>query len=62
MTTIDGPQCGPGQYGVGMPVTPGPEPSLQFTTVCVDCHNAHAMARFYGGLLGWELAGASPTG
>lgn len=29
-------------------------PSLRLTTVCLDCPDAHAMAAFYGSLLGWE--------
>ena len=29
-------------------------PSISWGTVCLDCDDAHAMARFYGGLLGWE--------
>jgi catechol 2,3-dioxygenase-like lactoylglutathione lyase family enzyme len=29
-------------------------PSISFRTVCLDCADAHEMARFYGGLLGWE--------
>lgn len=29
-------------------------PELALRTVCVDCADAHEMARFYGGLLGWE--------
>ena len=27
---------------------------IRWTTVCLDCHDAQAMARFYGALLGWE--------
>jgi catechol 2,3-dioxygenase-like lactoylglutathione lyase family enzyme len=30
------------------------EPILAVRTVCIDCSDAHEMARFYGGLLGWE--------
>jgi catechol 2,3-dioxygenase-like lactoylglutathione lyase family enzyme len=28
--------------------------TISLGTICLDCHDAHAMARFYGGLLGWE--------
>ena len=27
---------------------------IRLRTVCLDCHDAHAMAAFYCGLLGWE--------
>jgi catechol 2,3-dioxygenase-like lactoylglutathione lyase family enzyme len=29
-------------------------PALRLATVCIDCADAHEMARFYGALLGWE--------
>jgi len=29
-------------------------PAIGMATVCLDCRDAHEMARFYGGLLGWE--------
>lgn len=29
-------------------------PTVALGTVCIDCSDAHEMARFYGGLLGWE--------
>jgi catechol 2,3-dioxygenase-like lactoylglutathione lyase family enzyme len=29
-------------------------PSFRLATVCIDCADAHAMADFYGRLLGWE--------
>jgi catechol 2,3-dioxygenase-like lactoylglutathione lyase family enzyme len=28
--------------------------SISLRTVCLDCPDAHAMAAFYSGLLGWE--------
>jgi catechol 2,3-dioxygenase-like lactoylglutathione lyase family enzyme len=28
--------------------------SFRLATVCIDCADAHAMAEFYGRLLGWE--------
>lgn len=28
-------------------------PIVALGTVCIDCSDAHEMARFYGGLLGW---------
>lgn len=28
-------------------------PDIRLGTVCLDCHDAHEMARFYGHLLGW---------
>ncbi|MEV6969888.1 VOC family protein [Hamadaea sp. NPDC051192] len=31
-----------------------------FRTVNLDCSDAHAMARFYGGLLGWEPTDVEP--
>jgi catechol 2,3-dioxygenase-like lactoylglutathione lyase family enzyme len=30
------------------------DPSFQLQTICIDCADAHAMANFYGRLLGWE--------
>jgi catechol 2,3-dioxygenase-like lactoylglutathione lyase family enzyme len=35
-------------------------PSVTFRTVNLDCPDAHAMARFYGGLLGWEPTAVEP--
>lgn len=35
-------------------------PEIRLGTVCLDCDDAHAMARFYGGLLGWEPAATEP--
>jgi hypothetical protein len=35
-------------------------PEIAVRTVCLDCHDAHAMARFYGGLLGWEPTFTEP--
>lgn len=32
-----------------------PTRSIELGTVCVDCHDAHAMADFYGRLLGWQV-------
>lgn len=29
-------------------------PTIALATICLDCSDAHEMARFYGGLLGWE--------
>jgi len=29
-------------------------PAIALGTVCLDCRDAHEMARFYSGLLGWE--------
>jgi catechol 2,3-dioxygenase-like lactoylglutathione lyase family enzyme len=37
------------------------EPSLIFRTVNFDCDDAQAMARFYGGLLGWEPTVVEPN-
>ncbi len=36
-------------------------PSLIVRTVNLDCDDAHAMARFYGGLLGWEPTAVEPN-
>jgi catechol 2,3-dioxygenase-like lactoylglutathione lyase family enzyme len=33
---------------------------IELSTVCLDCVDAHAMARFYGGLLGWEPTAVEP--
>ncbi len=38
----------------------GHSPPLRLTTVCLDCLDAHEMARFYGGLLGWEPGRTEP--
>ena len=35
-------------------------PSLTVRTVNLDCDDAHEMARFYGGLLGWEPTAVEP--
>lgn len=42
------------------PVDQGLAPMLRLTTVCLDCSDAHQMARFYGGLLGWEPGRTEP--
>lgn len=36
------------------------EPRIRLTTVCLDCHDAQAMAWFYGRLLGWEPTVTEP--
>ena len=35
-------------------------PRVTLGTVCIDCDDAHRMARFYGGLLGWEPTFTEP--
>src|SRR5215472_16777628 len=35
-------------------------PGIAVRTVNLDCSDAHAMARFYGGLLGWEPTYVEP--
>lgn len=35
-------------------------PTVSLATVCLDCRDAHEMARFYGGLLGWEPTFTEP--
>jgi catechol 2,3-dioxygenase-like lactoylglutathione lyase family enzyme len=35
-------------------------PALRLETVCIDCADAHAMADFYGRLLGWEITISEP--
>ena len=35
-------------------------PTIALTTICLDCRDAHEMARFYGGLLGWESTLTEP--
>ena len=35
-------------------------PDIAVRTVCLDCADAHAMAAFYGGLLGWEPTFTEP--
>jgi catechol 2,3-dioxygenase-like lactoylglutathione lyase family enzyme len=35
-------------------------PAIRLQTVCLDCADAHAMAGFYGQLLGWEPAVREP--
>jgi catechol 2,3-dioxygenase-like lactoylglutathione lyase family enzyme len=36
-------------------------PSLRLQTICIDCADAHAMAEFYGRLLGWEPTISEPN-
>ncbi len=36
------------------------DPAIRLRTVCLDCPDAHAMARFYGALLGWEPTYTEP--
>jgi hypothetical protein len=36
------------------------QPSVTVRTVNLDCSDAHEMARFYGGLLGWEPTAVEP--
>ncbi len=35
-------------------------PSLRLATLCIDCADAHAMADFYGRLLGWDVTIRQP--
>ncbi|NYD42427.1 VOC family protein [Nocardioides panaciterrulae] len=35
-------------------------PAISLGTLCLDCDDAHAMAAFYGGLLGWEVTATEP--
>ena len=35
-------------------------PDIAVRTVCLDCDDAHAMAGFYGALLGWEPTFTEP--
>lgn len=35
-------------------------PRFELATVCIDCDDPHAMAGFYGQLLGLEIAGSEP--
>ena len=35
-------------------------PDIAVRTVCLDCDDAHAMAGFYGALLGWEATYTEP--
>jgi catechol 2,3-dioxygenase-like lactoylglutathione lyase family enzyme len=37
------------------------DPSFQLQTICIDCADAHAMANFYGQLLGWEPTLSEPN-
>jgi len=37
-----------------------PEGSFRIQTVCIDCADAHAMAEFYGSLLGWTVTLSEP--
>jgi catechol 2,3-dioxygenase-like lactoylglutathione lyase family enzyme len=34
--------------------------SISLRTICLDCSDAHAMAAFYGALLGWEPTFTEP--
>jgi len=36
-------------------------PHIHIRTVNLDCSDAHEMARFYGGLLGWEPTAVEPN-
>jgi catechol 2,3-dioxygenase-like lactoylglutathione lyase family enzyme len=36
-------------------------PALRLATVCIDCSDAHAMADFYGRMLGWEATFSEPN-
>lgn len=36
-------------------------PTIELGTLCIDCHDAHEMARFYGQLLGWEPTFTEPN-
>jgi len=36
-------------------------PALRIQTVCIDCADAHAMADFYGRLLGWDVTFSEPN-
>lgn len=36
-------------------------PHVHIRTVNLDCADAHEMARFYGGLLGWEPTAVEPN-
>jgi hypothetical protein len=36
-------------------------PAVIVRTVNLDCSDAHAMARFYGGVLGWEPTAVEPN-
>ena len=33
---------------------------MRIATVCLDCSDVHAMADFYGRLLGWEICAQEP--
>jgi len=35
--------------------------SLRVETICIDCTDAHAMADFYGPLLGWDATISEPN-
>ena len=35
-------------------------PAISMRTLCIDCSDAHAMADFYGRLLGWEPTFTEP--
>ena len=34
--------------------------SFRLATVCIDCADAHALAEFYGRLLGWDVTSSEP--
>jgi catechol 2,3-dioxygenase-like lactoylglutathione lyase family enzyme len=36
-------------------------PSFRLETICIDCADAHAMAAFYGQLLGWQPTFSEPN-
>lgn len=36
-------------------------PTVELGTLCIDCRDAHEMARFYGQLLGWEPTFTEPN-
>jgi len=36
-------------------------PFLRLETICIDCADAHAMADFYGQLLGWDATIREPN-
>jgi catechol 2,3-dioxygenase-like lactoylglutathione lyase family enzyme len=37
------------------------DPALRLATICIDCADAHAMADFYGRLLGWPRTASEPN-
>jgi catechol 2,3-dioxygenase-like lactoylglutathione lyase family enzyme len=40
--------------------TAGDRPPISLATINMDCHDPHAMADFYGKLLGWEVLWRGP--